>query len=339
MNTFFKKRSDADSSTIFIQKYKPYYIDDFCVEPKFKSVLKTLIEIDDLNILIHGSAGSGKTCLLYAILRNYYGLSKTQSLPENNLLFINTLKEQGVNYYRNEMKTFCQSRCSIYGKKKIIVIDDIDCINEQCQQMFRNYIDKYRNNVHFLSVCSNVQKVIESIQSRVHIIRMQPPTKEEIRGIVDKIIENEKIRIDEKALDYIQQFSNHSLREMMNHLEKIFILQDPKKTDAIDYEKCKQICSNISLQSFEDYIGRLRNNELAKAIHILYNIHDYGYSVIDIFDYFYGFVKSTDQLNEIEKYKIISCLCKYITYFYNIHENVIELALFSRDVLRIVGNG
>ena len=62
-------------------------------------------------------------------------------------MFINNLKEQGVNYYRNEMKTFCQSHSSIFNKKKLVVIDDMDTLSEQSQQVFRNYIDKYKNNV------------------------------------------------------------------------------------------------------------------------------------------------------------------------------------------------
>jgi len=37
-------------------------------------------------------------------------------------------------------------------------------------------------------------------------------------------------------------------------------------------------------------------------------------------------------LKEEEKYKIIKLLCKYITIFYSVHENIIELALFTYDL-------
>ena len=87
---------------------------------------------------------------------------------------INSLKEQGIQYYRTDVKTFCQTRCSIPGKKKIVILDDIDNINEQSQQVFRNCIDKYNNNVHFISSCSNVQKVIDTLQSRMIIIKLKP---------------------------------------------------------------------------------------------------------------------------------------------------------------------
>jgi DNA polymerase III delta prime subunit len=323
----------------FITKYKPYFIDDFCVDPKFKSVLKTLHDIDDLNILITGNSCSGKTSLLYAIIREYYGLTQFQNIPENNILFINNLKEQGINYYRTEMKTFCQSHSSIYGKKKMIIVDDIDMISEQCQQVFRNYIDKYKNNVNFVSACSNMQKVIESIQSRIHIIRITSPTLDQMRDIMNRIIEKESLLIREEAKDYLLTFTKNSIRELINQLEKVYILSDTSlitKEKPLSLDLCKNICVNISFFIFEEYVECMRKNDLTKSIHILYHIHDYGYSVIDILDYFFTFIKITNTLTEDEKYSIIPILSKYITNFHSIHEDVIELALMSNDIIRIL---
>ena len=75
-----------------------------------------MIKIDSLNILLIGNPGSGKTSLLEATVREYYNLDK---LPINNILYINNLKDQGIQYYRNEVKTFCQTPSSVLGKKKI----------------------------------------------------------------------------------------------------------------------------------------------------------------------------------------------------------------------------
>jgi hypothetical protein len=41
---------------------------------------------------------------------------------------------------------------------------------------------------------------------------------------------------------------------------------------------------------------------------ILYGIHDYGYSVIDILDYFFNFIKITHLVSEDQKYRIINRL-------------------------------
>jgi DNA polymerase III delta prime subunit len=307
------------------------------------SIVRTLMEIDDLNVLFIGNASSGKTTILYAILREYYGLSKTDNIPETNILFINNLKEQGINYFRNEMKTFCQSHCSIYGKKKIIVIDDLDTVNEQSQQVFRNYIDKYKSNIHFISACSNIQKVIESLQSRLHIINIHPPTISQIKECMERIIEIEGIRMDTPSRDFLLKKSNRSIRNVINNLEKIYIygLSDGLSNNVptqqmITLDICKQLCTTISVSQFEDYFRVLKQSDLSKAIHILYDIHDYGYSVIDILEYFFTFMKTTELLTEDEKYRIVPLLCKYISVFHNIHEDCIELALFTNDVYKVV---
>ena len=317
--------------TTFISKYKPYFIRDFCIDTKLLSVLNTLLEIDYLNILFIGNSSSGKTTLLYALIREYYNLDKNAGFPENNILFVNNLKEQGIQYFRNEMKTFCQSRSAIHGKKKLVIIDDIDSINEQSQQVFRNYLDKYKNNIHFISVCSNVQKVIESIQSRVHIVQLSTPTREQILAIMNRIIVNENIIIDDESKEYLLLISNLSIRIIINYLEKMFILREP-----VNIELCKKICSNISFQQFESYIGCIINRDLSGAIDILYSIHDYGYSVIDILDYFFIFIKITKVIDEETKYRIIPFLCKYITVFHNIHEDGIELALFTNTLATVI---
>jgi len=311
----------------FINKYKPYYVDDFYISDQLKYTIHALINIDNLNLLFVGNTCSGKTTLLYAIIREYYGLSETDSFPEYNTLFINNLKEQGIQYFRNEMKTFCQSRSSIHGRKKLVIVDDIDSINEQSQQVFRNYIDKYKNNIHFVSVCSNLQKVNESIQSRTHILKLDLPTKMDIMNIMNKIITNENIDIDNESKEYILKTSDNSIRLLINHLEKINIIGG-----HIDIHLCKQLVSNISDELLEQYIKHIQNNEINAAIQILYGIFDHGYSVIDILDYFITFVKQTSVLSEEIKYEIIPLLCKYITIVHNIHEDEIELALFTNNL-------
>jgi DNA polymerase-3 subunit gamma/tau len=344
-----------NSRQLFINKYRPYTIDDFCANENLKTVLKTFIAIDDLNILIIGDTCSGKTTLLNAIIREYYQLEKSNTMttnePDNllennsNILYINNLKEQGIGFYRNEMKTFSQSHGSIYGKKKMIIIDDIDTINEQSQHVFRNYIDKYKHNVHFLSVCTNIQKVIESIQSRIHIIRIEPPTEKQSHQLMSKIITNEKLYLSPECQEFILKYSKHSIRTMINYMEKINIFIGHNKakqkkisrkrsneTSVISLETCMNICADIKIYIFEDYITFLKENDLIHAIETIYSIHDYGFSVIDILELFFIFIKCTSSLKEDEKYKIIKLLCKYITIFYSVHENIIELALFTYDL-------
>jgi len=317
----------------FLQKYKPYYLEDFFFDESVKSMIHLLLEMDELNVIFVGNSNTGKTSLLYAIIRLYYGISKTDRFPENNILFINNLKEQGIHFFRNEMKTFCQSHSSIFGKKKIVIIDDLDMVNQQNQQVFCNYIDKYKDNVCFVSACSNIQKVIENIQSRTHILKIQSPTPIHLAEFMEKVCLWENIHLTTDVKDYLLLISNFSIRVLMNHLEKIQIYLS---TDAnITIDVCKQLCINISFQKFEEYIACLREKDVNSAIRILYSIFDFGYSVIDILDYFFSFVKITELLDENQKYKMIHILCKYITIFHNVHEDIIELSLFTNNLVGV----
>lgn len=315
-------------SSLFINKYQPLYFSDFEMNEELVEILNTLIEMENLNILFIGDMGSGKTALLNSLIREYYkGINS--KIYDDNVLHINSLKEQGINYYRNDVKTFCQTCCSIKNKKKIVVLDDIDMINEQSQQVFRNCIDKFSHNVHFISSCSNIQKVIESLQSRFTIIKIKPLQRENLHKILKKIKDNENIVMHPEAEEFILDICNNTAKILINYMEKFKLLDE-----EISMDLTTNICTNISFLTFVKYTESLKNKKLNESIGILYEIYDKGYSVMDILDNYFLFVKTTTLLNETEKYKIIPIICKYITIFHNIHEDEIELALFTNNLIQ-----
>ena len=315
---------------LFINKYQPLFFKDFGSNNEIFEILKTLILIDDINILLIGDMTSGKTSILNALIREYYiGFSPKDY--EENILYINSLKEQGINYYRTDVKTFCQTCSNIKGKKKIVVLDDIDFINEQSQQVFRNCIDKFSHNVNFISSCSNNQKVIKSLQSRFTILKIKPLQKDNLINIIDNIKKCENINIDENALNFIINISNNTVKILINYMEKFKLLNQ-----KITLDLAIQLCSNISFLTFEEYTKMILNKQLNNSIKLIYEIYDKGYSVMDILDNYFVFIKTTNSLSEEQKYKIIPYLCKYITIFHNIHEDEIELSLFTNNLIKIL---
>lgn len=313
--------------TSFIKKYKPETLEDFCFDPDMMNLLKIVKDMNNINILFVGNSGNGKTTLINILLESYYG-----SITNENILYINNLKDQGISYYRTDVKTFCQTSCSIPKKKKIVVIDDIDMINDQSQQVFRNCIDKYGHNVQFLCSCVNTQKVIDSMQSRLNIIRLTPVVNEKLVKILETICTQENIQIDDESKRFIVSVSNNSIRTLINYLEKISLL----KRKVIDIDVVKHICTNICFDNFEEYISICKNNNIDGAFNHIMNIYNMGFSVIDIYDNFFIFIKSSDATNETHKYDIIKILCKYITIFHNIHEHEIELLFFTKEVVDLL---
>lgn len=315
---------------LFINKYQPLFFEDFGPNNEVIEMLKTLILIDNLNILLIGDTTSGKTSILNALIREYY-TGFTSKEYEENVLYINSLKEQGINYYRTDVKTFCQTRSNIKDKKKFVVLDDIDFINEQSQQVFRNCIDKFSHNVNFISSCSNNQKVIESLQSRLTIFKIKPLQKDRLINIIENIKTSENIQIDKDAENFIISISNNTVKILINYMEKFKLLNT-----KITLNLAIQLCSNISFLTFEEYTKCLLNSDLSNAIKTIYEIYEKGYSVMDILDNYFIFIKTSNMLSEEQKYKIIPYLCKYITIFHNIHEDEIELSLFTNNLIKIL---
>lgn len=318
----------------FIIKYKPTKMDNFILDETKKKTINFLIDMDLINILFVGDSGSGKSTLTDIIIKQYYqDNTELNNCFSNNILYINTLKEQGIHYYRNEVKTFCQTKNS-NNKKKFLIIDDIDVINEQGQQVFRSCIDKYSNNVHFICTCTNLQKVIENLQSRQTIIRINTLEKSSISTILHNVKKKENIMIDETSINTILNLSNNSVSIMLNYMDKCRFLR--KKINNGIAEK---ICTDISYDLFNRYTTivldttvNYSDQSIIEAIDILYNIYNDGYSVIDILDNYFIYIKNINHIEDKIKFIIIKLLCKYISVFYEIHEEKLELALFTNNL-------
>lgn len=320
----------------FIAKYQPSKIPDFeQLDENTVTIINSLIEMDNLNIMFYGESGSGKTSIINAMIREYYKKSGGNNTTiKENILVLNSLKEQGIQYYRNDVKVFCQTMTMIPGKKKIVLLDDIDLINEQGQQVFRNCIDKYSHNVHFISSCTNIQKVVDTFQTRNIIVKINQLNRSCLNKIMLKIKMNERLMITGDAEDFLLRVSNGSVRTLINYLEKTKLIDR-----EITLELANKICTNIGFHRFEEYTQIILddtldvNTRIRRANHILFQLNDEGYSVLDILDNYFIFVKMTPLFSEDIKYRITSLICKYITIFHNIHEHDIELALFTNNLI------
>lgn len=316
----------------FINKYQPRLFNEFeQLNPLVVELLQSLIQLHELNLLIVGDSGSGKTSLVNAIVREYYG---SENNPEN-VMVLNSLKDQGIQFYRSDMKIFCQTSSLIPGKKKLIILDDIDSINEQSQQVFRNCIDKYKHNVCFIASCINVQKVIDNLQSRQIIVKINPIDPMCLHKILRKICVRENLDINMDAEQFVLRVCNGSVRILINYMEKFKIIGIP-----ISLELANQLCTNISFSAFENYTRDClcKDATISQCISHLYALHDQGYSVMDILDNYFIFIKNTNMINETIQYKTTAIICKYISIFHNVHEDEIELALFTNNLRQLFNN-
>lgn len=318
-----------------ITKYTPKNFDDFIIDTKIKELLQTLLNIDKLNILLNGDSSSGKTTLLNILINTYYNEEFNneilkQQIYKNNIYKINSLNEQGINTFRQIIKSFCQTISIIPGKKKFVIIDELDTLNKSNQQILRNCVDKYSNKVHFICSCVNIQNVLDNMQSRLIIFKLPKLDIDGINRIVSNIIINENMDIDQLSLDHLYKVSNYNINIIINNLQKLLLLNS-----SINNELINDVCTNINYNIFEKYFNTILENNILDAVEIINKLYDNGFSVNDILESFFDFIKITNIIRNDNKFIILKIIGKYITNFYTVLDDKIELFLFTQELQNI----
>ena len=298
----------------FLAPYQPTLLSHFQLSPSLQDLVQSMIDKDCITLLLLGAPGYGKTSLLHVILNLYY-----QGSNSNDILVINKLKEQGHQQYRQEFKVFCQTKSSIPGRKKTLVMDDIDILPESIQQIAVYCMDRYP--IHFIFTGTSPSKILQSIQSRVFCLHMPIWTPTSIHTLITSILEKEGIEITEDAFQALQ---GASLKSILHTLEKCYFL---KKKITLP------ILQSIHLPwaTLATYIDSIVHHRVQHAIHTVYELHEDGYSVIDILDHIYQYIKSYPILDTI-RYEWVKCLCEYIVQFHQVHEHPIELIFLTHDL-------
>ena len=159
---------------------------------------------------------------------------------------------------------------------------------------------------------------------------------EEINRLMKKIIEESNIKIENIALEKIKSriiTEKEKIGQMISKMEKIYIYQE---NQPINFTEIEQMTSNIKKEDMDNYIDYVKKKDLQNSIHMIQQMEEKGYSVIDILDHLYNYIKETTHLTETQKYNIIPLICKYITIFNKIHEDHIELAIFTNELIATI---
>lgn len=317
---------------ILLNKYRPIFLDDFeNSNSQTFLFIKHLISSNKLNIIIIGKETSGKTTLINSIVREYYK-NINEKYETSNVLRINILNENGINYYKTDVKTFCQSSIN---QKKVVVLDDLCSISEEGQLYFKYLIEKYKN-IQFIASTTHLHKIVKPILSYLIPIQLHTLTTLNITNIIHTIFKKEGIEVEETQLLLITRFlidtTNSNIKMIINIIEKMILSNLDISTTTLEKVQC--LANNISYISLMNFTECIINKELNKAIQLIFHFYNLGFSVVDILYEYFLFIKNQNiKIPDKQKYIIISIITKYITLFYETPETNIELAFFTNEII------
>ena len=313
----------------FFDNYKPNNLSDINLNNETIEIINIYLKNNKMLFLIHGPSLSGKTSLINILLKEYYNSSN----HNDNILYINLLKEQGINYFRNEIKNFCQIHNSSNIKQKSIIIDDFDSLNELNQKILINYINKY-NNINFVLSCSDLNKIVPSTTYLLEMIKIENVDNVFLEKILNKIIKKTNIVLEENIKKKLLNDYNKNIPFFINKVLEINITFID--SNYIIEEKNYNFLDNNILINIDNYLNLCKNNKVKEAKKLILELHNIGLSVIDILDNIIYYVKNINKnLNEEYRFKIIKLITNYINIFNNLHEDKIELLFLTNNIIKI----
>jgi replication factor C small subunit len=154
--------------------------------------------------------------------------------------------------------------------------------------------------------CNYSSKIIEPLQSRTSVFRFKPITKDEIKEMLKHIIKQEKLKVEESAIDAIAYVSEGDLRKAVNVLQGT-AMQSSDITEKLVYS----ISSRARPKEVQEMINLALTGNFEKSRKLLDTLMiEYGMSGEDIILQMYREIIAMD-INDKLKVKIVDKIGEY----------------------------
>lgn len=339
----------------FLKKYRPLSLNEFSFNNDIHSFFEYSIHTNKFNILIHGDSGVGKSAFLEVFTEKYiqhiYDTNShnltIQDIKKNNILNLIHIQKININSIKKYLINFCKS--SLYYKKKLIILDDLDDYDDGLQNIFSKLIETYSKNVNFLCSCTILQNIIPKLQGQIIKIKLYKMPK---NILIDKIIyvlkqENMKIECDEDSIyTMLCNKTNFNITNILVQLQKIKF-----STIDINIPNIQKIVYLFNGEIFEEYISNIENvcvnndfqsyllNQLDSIERTVLN----GYSILDFLENFYSYLKQiyddfeSKYIQKSDILRMNEIIIYYIDKFYDTEEHYLNY-FFIYDIYCIFQN-
>src|SRR5581483_10067721 len=217
-----KKPKYRNQMLPWTELYRPQSLDRFVGS----HILDLLIEIqsigtENLHFVFIGPGGIGKTSAVHALVKTWLPHAEDRN---NMVLEINASDDCGVDKIRKDVIPFMhrQSRaCHSSFQKKILILDEADCITPAAQACLRVELEKCIDDCLVFLLCNFVKKIIPPILSRTIPIAFPRLSWEQIRSCLENILIDRKMEMptEEFWIQFRQECQNGDLRQSIEKLQ------------------------------------------------------------------------------------------------------------------------
>lgn len=279
---------------MWVEKYRPTKLSELVNQKDIVGSLSVLLKNPQEmpHLLFSGSAGVGKTtaalCISYEILGEHW---------RDFTLELNASDERGINMVRERVKKF--SRFAGLDTEipfKIIILDEADEMTSDAQTALRRIIEDTSKYCRFILIANNISNIIDPIQSRCAVFKFTRIAEKDVVAHLKNIAKKEKVKVDDKGLSAIYDYSEGDLRHAIN------VMQAAASLGSVTEENVKKSAGLTKTNDVDVVLKLALGGKLADARNKMIElIKVYGMSESDFLKYINQsmFKQKNDHLEEI----------------------------------------
>ena len=251
--------------SLWIEKFRPRTLEDMALLPDYRMTFEGFVRDGIIpHLLFEGPPGSGKTTIARVFL----------DLLDCEALKMNASDERGIDVIRGKVKNF--ARVSTLSKFKIVFLDEADRLTPEAQDALKNTMEQYSKTTRFILTCNHVNRIDDAIQSRCQAFQFSSYPKFEVKKILLKILENEKMKYEEADVDKLLEKHYPDLRKTINEMQKS--IRSGKFEFRNEEETFKLIIDLLNKKNLKE-LRKLLVNQAVDYV----NLYRYIYDNIDMF--------------------------------------------------------
>jgi len=190
------------------EKYRSETLENYICGNELRIKIQGWIDKQDFpHLLLHGSTGTGKTTLAKLLVKNI----------NCEYLYINATDERSMDTMRDKVKAFASTMS--FKPIKVIILDEADFIRVDSQALLRNMIEEFSLTTRFILTGNYVDRFIDPLQSRLHKIKLEPPSRKDVALWVNNILEKEEIKFSLESIVFYVNLYYPDVRKIIDEVQ------------------------------------------------------------------------------------------------------------------------